>query len=113
MTKTPKQAPQSAPLPGVPAGATVQFWQRVLRSTAEAYRKATKDARSLPWQAVFGPGWQLTVAMAVWMSFNADDRLELCQRFLKHLDLPEETKKKLQDAVSRAMRGEPPEKSGS
>jgi len=110
MTKSPKHESSSEPVAGLPAKAMKQFQQRVVKAMAREYTKATKEKKILGWQRYFGPGLQLSVAMAAWLAITPDDRYELCQRYLKTLRLPEETKAKIREAMARAMKREPPEK---
>lgn len=111
MTKTPKPPSQAAPMPGAPLGDTVQFQQRVLRDTASRFSRTTKD-KSLRWQAMLGPGWQLSAAMELWLTLEPESRLSLCLGYLDFQPFPEAKKAEIRAAVARAVQGEAPPKSG-
>lgn len=110
MTKT-KRHSDCAPMSGAPLGETVQFQQRVLRDTATRFSAATKD-KSLRWQAMFGPGWQLSAAMELWLTVSPEVRLQLCLWYLGLQPFPEGKQAELQAALEKALRDEMPPRAG-
>ncbi len=100
-TKKGRQPPKRKPRMGR-FGLMVRYTQTILAATADAFDSATSDP-SIEWQAIYGPGPQMSAALDLWLSLHPDAKLKLCEGHLPVHALSEEEKRQLGKALSEAI----------